>query len=155
MIIFSISTIVGGNPIPVYPDPEFLISGTPGSYDVSINPLWITIVFVFNFALNLLIFYAGLYIIFHFHKIDEKYFSNFSRYQIILAVFLISIIGLITEFFFGTWIGGLFLVLVLVFISYVLVSKYILGLNFNNSTYLGLFATGINIVSWIVLFSIL
>jgi hypothetical protein len=145
-------TISTGNPIPIYPDPE------PAYYDSigvsSLNIAWIAIVFVMDFFINILIIYGGIYLLHHYNLVTIKNVFDFSKTTLLMSVFIISLVGLISELIFGAWIGGLLIALLFIFLSFVLVSKYLLKLGWINSLRMGLIALLINIIVWIAVFTV-
>ena len=143
---------VGANPIPVYPDPEPVFSGPS---DISTLPIvWILIVFVLDFFIDILIIYAGICLLDKSNLIKNRKVLDFSKRTLLLAVVVISMVGLLSELIFGAWIGGLIFALFFIFLSFVFVSKYILRLSWVNSYRMGLFAIIVNIVVWIVVFTV-
>lgn len=151
LIFLSIATI-SGNPIPVYPDPEPIYQG-PVSFD-SLNLIWIFAVFLFDFFIDVIIVYSGIIILNQFNLINKKYIFDFSKSKFFLAVFVIAIIGLISELFLGPWIIGFLIALIFIFCSFVVVSKYLLNLRWINAIRLAVFAIIINIIFWAVIFSL-
>ena len=141
-----------GNPIPVYPDPEPELVGISSSISVPI--IWIFFVFIIDFFIDILIVYAGLYLLDRSNLLGNRNVLDFSKKTFLFAVVLISLSGLISELVFGAWIGGAILALFLIFISFVLVSRYILVINWSNSYRMGLFAVIINGIVWIFIFSL-
>ncbi|UCF13430.1 MAG: hypothetical protein JSW06_04015 [Thermoplasmatales archaeon] len=141
-----------GNPIPVYPDPE------PVYYDSisvsSLNIAWIAIVFIMDFLINILIIYGGIYLLYHYNLVTIKYVFDFPKTTLLMSVFIISLLGLISELLLGSWIGGLMIALLFIFLSFVLVSKYLLRLSWINSIRMGLIALLINIIVWIAVFTV-
>ena len=141
-----------GNPIPVYPDPE------PVYYDSigvsSLNIAWIAIVFIMDFFINILIIYGGIYLLHRYNLVTIKYVFDFSKTTLLMSVFIISLVGLISELFLGPWIGGLLIALLFISLSFVLVSKYLLKLSWINSIRMGLIALLINIIVWIAVFTV-
>lgn len=141
-----------GNPIPIYPDPE------PVYYDSigvsSLNIAWIAIVFVMDFFINILIIYGGIYLLHYYNLVTIKNVFDFSKTMLLMSVFIISLVGLISELIFGAWIGGLLIALLFIFLSFVLVSNYLLKLGWINSLRMGLIALLINIIVWIAVFTV-
>jgi len=140
------------NPIPVYPDPEPVFSGPSNINTLSV--VWILIVFVLDFFIDILIIYAGIYLLDKSNLIKNRKVLDFSKRTLLLAVVVISMIGLLSELIFGAWIGGLIFALFFICLSFVFVSKYILKLSWANSYRMGLFAIIVNIVVWIVVFTV-
>ncbi|MFO7677944.1 MAG: hypothetical protein R6V50_06155 [Thermoplasmatota archaeon] len=140
------------NPIPVYPNPEPVIYGSVDIESVSIQR--IILVYIANFFLDILIVYMGLFIIDRSNLLDNKNVLNYSKTTFFLAVGIISMIGLISELLLGSWIGGLILALFIIFFSFVFVSKYILLLSRANSYRMGFFALIINLLVWILFFTL-
>ena len=79
---------------------------------------------------------------------------DFSKKTFLFAVVIISMVGLLSELIFGAWIGGLIIALLLIFLSFVFVSRYILKISWANSYRMGLFAIIVNIAVWIVVFTV-
>jgi len=152
IVIFSISS-ANANPIPVYPNPDPVIFSS-NSQNTNIPLFWIFLVFIIDFFIDILIVYSGIFIMDKDRLIKNKYVLDFSKTTFMLAVGLISIVGLISEFFFGQSAGGLIIVLLIILISFIFVSRYILKLNWKNSYRMGLYAIVINLIIWSVIFSI-
>ncbi len=151
MLIFISIATISGNPIPVYPDPEPTYQGSV-SFN-SLNLIWIFAVFLFDFFIDILIVYGGILLLNRFDLINNKYIFDFSKLKFFLAVFIIAIIGLISELALGPWIFGFIIALIFIFASFVFVSKYLLNLDWTNGIRLGVFALVINIMFWILIFS--
>ena len=154
IILISVVCIfsVTANPIPVYPDPEPVLLGKT---DVNTVPIvWILFVFAIDFFIDILIVYAGIYLLDRNTLIKNRDVLNFSKKTFLFAVVIISMIGLLSELIFGAWIGGLIIALFLIFLSFVFVSRYILKVSWTNSYRIGLFAIIVNIVVWIVVFTV-
>ena len=142
---------VNANPIPVYPDPEPVFLG-PSNID-TVPILWILFVFVIDLFVDILIVYAGIYLLDRNKLIMNGDILDFSKKTFLFAVVIISMVGLLSELIFGAWIGGLIIALLLIFLSFVFVSRYILKISWVNSYRMGLFAIIVNIVIWIVVFA--
>jgi hypothetical protein len=141
-IVFRVS----GNPIPVYLDPEPVYQ-EPGAAASSIDIYWLVPVFVIDFWMNVFVLYGGgLLLVCHCHRIG--YVLDFSRGVFLVSVFFISLVGLLAEGFLGGWIGGLFLSLIFIFLSIIVVSRWLLRLDWVNSVIMGLFALFINVLVW-------
>lgn len=153
-LIFSILLIIkcSANPIPVYPDPEPVYSSSSGLR--SLNITWIILVFVMDFFIDILIIYGGIYLLHYYGLIAIKNVFEFNKSTLFTAVFFISLVGLFSEIIFGYWIGGLIIALFFIFLSFVFASKKLLGLDWTNCIRMGLIGLIINIVVWIVIFSI-
>jgi len=151
MLIFISIATISGNPIPVYPDPEPNYQGSVSLN--SLNLIWIFAVFLFDFFIDVLIVYGGILLLNRFDLINNKYIFDFSKLKFFLAVFIIAIIGLISELILGPWIFGFIIALIFIFASFVFVSKYLLNLDWTNGIRLGVFALIINIMFWILIFS--
>ena len=145
-------TMSAGNPIPIYLDPEPVYYGSNGVS--SLNIAWIAIVFIMDFFIDVLIIYGGIYLLHRYNLVTIKNAFDFSKTTLLLSVFIISLVGLISELILGPWIGGLLIALLFIFLSFVLVSKYLLKLNWANSFRMGLIALLINIVVWIAIFTV-
>ncbi|UCD14138.1 MAG: hypothetical protein JSW60_01610 [Thermoplasmatales archaeon] len=145
-------TMAAGNPIPIYPDPEPAFYGPSGVS--SLHGTWIASAFVTDFFINILIVYGGIYVLHHYNLISIKNVFDFSRTKLLLSVFLISLVGLLSELFLGAWIGGLLLALVFIFLSFVFVSIYLLKFSWPNGLRMGFIALVINIITWIVVFTL-
>ena len=146
--VFSVTA----NPIPVYPDPEPVFLGQSNINTVPI--LWILFVFVIDFFVDILIVYAGIYLLDRNKLIMNRDVLDFSKKTFLFAVVIISMVGLLSELIFGAWIGGLIIALLLIFLSFVFVSRYILKISWANSYRMGLFAIIVNIAAWIVVFTV-
>jgi len=140
------------NPIPVYPDPKLEFSGSNNISTPSVE--WILLVFVVDFFVDILIVYAGIYLLDVSNLIKNRDVLDFSKKTFLFAVVLISIAGLLSELMFGAWIGGLGVALFFIFLSFVFVSKYLLKLRLANSCRMGIFAIIVNIVVWMVVFTV-
>lgn len=148
--------IIDSNPIPVYPDPK--PNYHPPIYFTSATSsfgYWLLFVFLLDFSIDILITYVGLFIL------DKKrgsqkllFFDDFSRLYFIGSVLLISLIGLLTEWFLGMWIGGLFITLGIIFLSFYFVAKKLFGLLPHQCIFMGIFAIIINSITWIVIFAL-
>jgi hypothetical protein len=144
--------IINGNPIPVYPDLEPTYHGSPSFHNLNIA--WILGVFAIDFFLDILIVYGGLIILYQYNLFSNKNIFNFSKKIFFSSVFIISLIGLITELILGPWILGFLLALFFIFASFVIVTKYFLDLNWINGVRMGLIAVVINVIFWIIIFSL-
>ena len=142
---------VVANPIPVYPDPKPEFSGSNDIGTISLG--WISLVFVIDFFVDILIVYAGIYLLDASNLVKNRDVLDFSKKTFLFAVVLISIVGLLSELIFGAWIGGLIVALFFIFLSFVFVSKYLFKLSLANSFRMGFFAIIVNIVVWIVFFT--
>jgi len=150
-LVFCVFSVIA-NPIPIYPDPNMEFSGQS---NVSMVPFyWIIFVFIIDFFIDILIVYAGILLLDRFDMIKNRNVLDFSKKTFIFSVAIISIVGLISELLFGSWIGGIILALFFIFLSFVFVSKYILKINWANSSRMGFFAIIINIIVWSIVFSI-
>lgn len=148
--------IILSNPIPVYPDPT--PDYHPPTYVTSSTNsfvYWLLFVFLVDFSIDVLIIYVGLFIL------DKKrgyqkllVFEDFSRLYFVGSVLLISLIGILTEWLLGMWIGGVFITLGIIFLSFYLVSKKLFRLSMHQCIFMGVFAIIINSVTWIVIFSL-
>lgn len=145
-------TMSAGNPIPIYPDPEPVYYGSIGVS--SLNIAWIAIVFIMDFFIDILIIYGGIYLLHRYNLVTIKNVFDFSKTTLLMSVFIISLVGLISELVLGAWIGGLLMALLFIFLSFVLVSKYLLKLSWINSLRMGLIALLINIIVWISVFTV-
>ncbi|MFW6149027.1 MAG: hypothetical protein ACOC6D_04135, partial [Atribacterota bacterium] len=145
-------TITTGNPIPIYPDPEPSYYG-PGDTTI-LNIGWIGLVFILDFFIDILIIYGGVRLLHRYNLITIKNVFDFSKPMLLLSVFIISLVGLLSELILGAWIGGAILALLFIFLSFVLVSRYLLKFSWANGFRMGLIALLINIVVWIVIFTI-
>lgn len=143
---------VDANPIPVYPDPELEFSGSNNISPISVQ--WIIIVFVIDFFIDILVVYAGIYLLDVYNLIKNRDVLDFSKKTFFLAIVIISMVGLLSELMFGAWVGGLIFALLFIFLSFVFVSKYLLKLSWINSSRMGLFALIINIAIWVVVFAV-
>jgi len=107
-----------------------------------------------DFFIDILIIYGGIYLLHRYNLVTIKNAFDFSKTTLLLSVFIISLVGLISELILGAWIGGLLIALLFIFLSFVLVSKYLLKLSWVNSLRMGLIALLINIVVWIAIFTV-
>ena len=145
-------TMSAGNPIPIYPDPEQIDYDSIGVS--SLNIAWIAIVFIMDFFLNILIIYGGIYLLHRYNLVTIKNVFDFSKTTLLMSVFIISLVGLISELILGAWMVGLLIALLFIFLSFVLVSKYLLKLSWINSLRMGLIALLINIIVWFAVFTV-
>jgi hypothetical protein len=153
-VLFTILAlpVISGNPIPVYPKPE------PSYYSASdytnLNFTWIIGALIIDFFMNLLIIYGGVIVLNHYNLIINKNIFDISKKTLLLSVLIISITGFISELILGPWLGGFLLSLIIIFTSFVLVAKYLLKINWINSIRMGLIALIVNIIFWIIIFSL-
>jgi hypothetical protein len=150
-ILISIN-IISANPIPVYPDPEPVYYGSSGFSKLDI--FWILGIFLLDFFMDILIVYGGITLLYQFNLINKDYLFDFSKLRFFLSVFVIALVGLISELFLGPWIIGFAVALFIIFLSFVFVSRFLFTLNWINSVRLGLIAIIINIIFWIIVFSL-
>jgi hypothetical protein len=141
-----------GNPIPVYFDPE--PSSTQISSDNIVTFVWIALVFIIDFFLDILIIYGGIYVLDRYNLITNTSEIYISKAKLFTSVIIISLVGLMSELIFWTWVGGVFLSLLFIFLSFGFVSKYIIKLTMPNSIRMGIIGLIINIGVWIVFFSL-
>lgn len=155
IVIFFLFTLLiiicSGNPIPVYFDPE--PTSTQISSDNIVTLVWIALVFIIDFFLDILIIYGGIYLLDRNNLITNTSEIYISKSKLFLSVIIISLVGLMSELIFWTWFGGVFLSLLFIFLSFGFVSKYILKLSITNSIRMGVIGLIINIGVWIVIFS--
>lgn len=147
-------TNLSANPIPVWPDPQqvYIPPAEIAQFTPSLT-IWLLLIFLLDFGLDILITYVGLYILDVTKKTDHiLYFQDFSRAYFIGAVFLISLIGIFTELMLGMWFVGIFLVLLIVFLSFFLVSHFLLRLPKEDSIFMGFFGVIINAIFWSIVF---
>ena len=150
LVIFSFCGIA--NPIPVYPDPEptLVVSGGSAPFPI----VWLGLIFLINFCVDILILYGGLLLLDHFQVLPEDYVLLISKSVFFISVGLISFIGLVVEYILGAWIGGLLLAAGVIFCSFVFVGRWLLKISLVNGVRLGLFALVVNIVLWTVFYSL-
>lgn len=146
--IFTIMVI--GNPIPVYP--ESVSIGLENAS--SLNIVWIMLVLSIDFCINIFIVYGGIYLLHYLEWITNEDIFVFSKKVFLTSLLVISLVGLSSELIFGTQIIGLLLALFTIFMSYVLVAKYLLKLGWINGLLLALFALFVNVVFWLIIFGI-
>ncbi len=151
IILFScLSCKSYANPIPVYPEPKKEIVG---SSDVqNVDSFWIILIFVIDFCFNILIVYSAIYLLYFSKVLTKEDVFLFSKYKVLLAVAAISLIGIIVELIFAGFLGGLLIALILIFTSYVLISKHFLQFTGCNAIRVGLYAVLINIIMWAIIF---
>ncbi len=148
--------IIVSNPIPVYPDP------TPNYHPPTyVTPptfsfvYWLLFVFLMDFSIDILIMYVGLFVLDKKHGSQKLlFFKDFSRLYFVGSVLIISLVGIVTEWLLGMWIGGVFISLGIIFLSFYLVSKKLFHLLMLQSIFMGVFAIVINSITWIVIFSL-
>lgn len=141
------------NPIPVYPNPEptLLATGVAEPFPM----VWLGLIFVINFCVDILILYGGLVVLDRFKVLPDDYVFILSKMVFFGAVGLISLIGLSVEYVLGAWVGGLLLAAIVIFFSFVFVGRWLLRISWVNCVRLGLFALIVNGVMWIVFYSII
>jgi hypothetical protein len=151
-VLLSVSIICSANPIPVYPNPEptLISAGTSESFP----GLWLGVIFIINFCVDILILYGGLLVLDSFQVLPEEYVFNLSKIVFFVAVGLISFTGLIVEYFLGAWFGGLLLAALVILCSFVFIGRWLLRISWGNGIRLGSFALTINIIMWIIFYSI-
>jgi hypothetical protein len=151
LVVFFVFS-VAGNPIPVYPDPKPVMQGfnTVDGYNI----YWIVLVFIVDFFLNLLILYGAVYLLDRYNLLDTPWITGFKTKKLLLGAFIVSLIGLFSEVLLGIWIGGLLMVLILVLLSFSLVSRYLFEFRWVNCLRIGLIAITVNIVVWLIVFSV-
>ena len=156
LVIFALSFLcvvsIQANPIPVYPDPKMDFSNISEVQAPSFE--WIFFIFFIDFFVDILIVYSGIFILDYSNLINNREILNFSKTTFFSAVLVISLVGLLSEIIFGTWIGGLVIALFLIFLSFVFVSKYIIKISWANSFRMGLIAVTINIFVWFIVFTV-
>jgi len=114
--------------------------------------MWISGLFIIDFFLNLLILYGGLYLLERFKLSDFEDLHNFfQKKMMFLGACIITLAGLLSEMYLLSWVGGMLGVLIIVFLSYVLVSRYLLELQWANSIRIALIAVTVNIAVWSIL----
>jgi hypothetical protein len=144
--------MVIGNPIPVYPDSESVSIGLENIG--SLNVFWVALVFMIDFCINIFIVYSGIYLLYYLGRIINEDIFDFSKKIFLTSLLVISLVGLFSELIFGTLFLGLLMALLTIFISYVIVAKSLLKFDWTNSFLLALFALFLNIIFWLVIFSI-
>ena len=147
------SSIGCANPIPVYPHPEPTLIATGVSE--SFSGIWLGLIYIINFCVDVLILYAGLSVLDRFQVLPKDYVFSLSKKMFFLAVGLISLIGLGSEFLLGAWVGGLVVAAVVILFSFIFIGRWLLELTWANSGRIGFFALTINILVWIVFYSII
>ena len=101
-----------------------------------------------------MIVYSGLYLLDRFSAVSDQSLLDFSKKTFLAAVLIISMIGLLSELVFGAWLGGVVIALICIFLSFVLVSRFILKLSWVNGIRMGCFSVSINILIWIIIYSL-
>jgi hypothetical protein len=141
------------NPIPVYPDlePTLISTGSAETFPI----MWLGLIFIINFCVDILILYGGLLVLDKFQTLPEEYVFCLSKIVFFGAVGLISFIGLVVEFILGAWFGGLLLAALLIFCSFVFVGRWLLKISWANCIRLGFFALIVNIIMWILFYSVI
>ena len=152
LIFFWLSYGVGANPIPVYPDPKptLVFSGSVEPFPV----MWLGLIFLINFCIDILILYFGLMILDRFKVLPEGYVISLSKGLFFGSVVVISSLGLGVEYVLGSWIGGLIIAGLVIFLSFVFVGHFLLRLSGMNSVRMGFFALMSNIVIWTIFYSL-
>ncbi len=152
ILVILFIPITTGNPIPVYPNPEpDYYSSTSFS---NLNFTWVLGAFIIDFFMDILIIYGGVLVLHHYNLIIDKNIFDFSKTTLLLSVLIIALVGFISELILGPWILGFLMALIIIFISFVFVSKYLLKLSWANGIRIGLIALVVNIIFWIIIFSI-
>jgi hypothetical protein len=146
-------TTVSANPIPVYPHPQPISHGLePPTSDHDL--ILLVLIYIIDFTLDLLILYGTLLLFEKRYLLDMMEIFSFRTKKVVASTVIVSLIGFFSEILLGNSIGGLCIVLVLVFVSFALIAFYILKLDRLNALRLGVIATIINILLWLVIFTI-
>lgn len=151
LFLFIFTFAVIGNPIPVFPDPDVISIGFENIE--SVNLIWMIFVFLVDFCINIFIVYGGIFLLYYFGQIKHEDVFDFSKIIFLISILIISIVGIGSELIFGTWLIGLVFALITIFISYIMVMKYLLKFSWLNCFLMGFFALIINIFFWLVIFA--
>lgn len=142
-----------GNPIPVYPSPDPDLF-SPAQVSQPFPLIWIFLIFLLNVGVDILILYSGLLLLDRFSLFPEEYVMHLSKTTFLLAVSMISLIGISVELVLGAWLGGLVLAAIIIWSSFLVVGGMILHLTISNGLRLATYALLINIVVWTVFYTI-
>ena len=151
-LLFKTITCIA-NPIPVFPDPQpdYISPVAQLSSDQGIRNM-IPFVFLIDFALNLFIIYIGFIVLIKIRQYSIDEFNTLSRYQFLITAIIISIIGITLEIILGTWIIGLFIIIIIVILSYYITCIKIFNITKKNGSLIALLAGIINTVSWFLFY---
>ena len=114
---------------------------------------WMLFAFVVDFFVDILIIYGGVILLERLHLLPNHHVYEISKIQFLGAVVFISLVGLSTEWIFGGWFLGVGIALCIIFLSFVVMSRYLFGFTWRNSISMGLFASVVNIFVWIFIFT--
>jgi len=152
LVLLCFTSGVVANPIPVQPHPQ---PGFPGfGSTLRVTSVWIGVIFIIDFFLDTLLLYTGVLLLERFHLLPYHQVFEMSKIKFFSAVFLISIVGLFSEWILGIWVWGLFVSLCFIFLSFFFVSRYVFRFTWMNAIRMGGFATIMNILAWVVFFTI-
>ena len=156
LLLLLSTPLISADPIPVYPKPHISNEGVSnGISQATTIPLsWLILVFLLDLGMNILIIYSGIIILRYLSRIPNSFLIDLPKKNLLASVFIISIIGIISEIIFGLWIGGLIIVILFIFLSFLLTAKKLLYLDWSNSSILGIIAIIINIATWSIIFLI-
>jgi hypothetical protein len=116
--------------------------------------MWLGLIFLINFCIDILILYFGLMILDRFKVLPEGYVISLTKGLFFGSVAVISSLGLGVEYVLGSWIGGLIIAALVIFLSFVFVGHFLLRLSGVNSVRMGFFALMNNIVIWTIFYSL-
>lgn len=155
LLLLSIP-LISADPIPVYPKTPIGSGGVNNgiSQVTSISLSWIILVFLLDLGINILIIYSGIILLRYLNRVSNSFLIDLPKKNILLSVFIISSIGIISEVIFGLWIGGLMIVVLFIFLSFLLTAKKLLSLDWSDGSILGIVAIIINITTWSIIFLI-
>ena len=150
LFLVMYTVIIAANPIPIPPHPQ---QNFPSYHNEQGLPIaWIIIIFIVDFFLDTLLLYAGVLFLERFTHLSSHQVFDMPKTKFFSAVLIISLVGLSSEWILGSTVLGLFLTLCCVFLSFCLVCHYMFRFTWRNASYLGGFASLINLLIWIVLF---
>lgn len=138
------------NPIPVYPDPSPQFQPTKAVSDVQESSfvLWVLLVFCLDIGLNTIFLYGGFYLLRFLKLASSSWFNQIPRQNMITAIVLLSIGGILSEWLIGSWLGGFFFISLLVFFLVYLFGLHYFNLDRVSTMVLSVYMVIVNLISW-------
>jgi hypothetical protein len=152
LLILCFQAGVVANPIPIEPHPETDIPNVPHGQGITTG--WIITVFILDFFLDILLVYAGVLLLGRFNLISSPQVCTMRKTTFFSAIFFISLVGFSSEWILGTTFWSLFVILWIVLFSFFIAARYLFKFTWSSALYLGVFASIVNLLVWIVLFVI-
>jgi len=150
VVLCSFTSVVSANPLPVYRHPQSTFSGPTSGENADFT--WILFAFIVDFFVDILIIYCGVILLERLRQLPNHHVYEISKIQFLGAVVFISLVGLASEWVLGGWIVGVGIALCVIFLSFVVMSRYLFGFTWRNSIGMGLFAIVVNIMVWMLFF---